>query len=57
MNPTKRAYKQGQSAGSPARNATNQMVKQPNKPSAIKNSVGVQPGGGGYSKIRGAVSG
>ncbi len=45
------------SVGQAAKNTTNDMKITSNRPQAIRNAIGLKPTGGGYKKIKGAVSG
>ncbi len=43
--------------GSGTKNTMNQMKATSNRAQPIKNAIGLKPTGGGYAKIKGAVSG
>lgn len=45
------------SSGEAAKNTVNQMKVTSNRPTAIKNAIGLKPDGGGPKKIKGAQSG
>ena len=57
MNVRRRVSMAPKVAGQGAKNAVNQMKVTSNQPVAIKNAIGLEPTGGGYKKIKGAVSG
>jgi hypothetical protein len=45
------------SKGVAAKNTVNDMKIARDRPQAINNAIGLKPTGGGYKKIKGAVSG
>ena len=58
MNVRKRVGDMGSGVtGQQSKNQQSQMKVGSNKPVAIKNAIGLKPTGGGYQKVKGAVSG